>query len=266
MDVFVCADVEGVSGYVDPEQDADDFAAVRNAMTADVNATIDGIHEAAPDADVVVADSHGSKRTIDADALRDGVDLVRGGPRPLGMVDGGRNADLSCLIGAHDKPGSGGHLEHVFAGSIARIALDDVPVGEVELNSLLLDALGSPVHLVSGDDVLGDTVRERLPHAEYVTAKTARGTAAARCRSPSDVRADLRDAASRAVDAPPATLALDFEFPCNVSVTFASAKLADAAVLWPAVERGDDSRTVQYEASGVEDAYRFCRATTNLSP
>lgn len=264
--VFVCADIEGVSGYVHPDQDTDDRAAVRRAMTEDVNAVVDGVRAAAPDADVVVADSHGDKRTISPDSLRDGVSLVRGGPRPLGMVDGARGADCSVLVGAHDKPGSGGHIEHVFTGTITRIALDGVAVGEVELNALLLDHLGAPVALVSGDDVLAETVSERLPGAEYVTTKTARGTAAAVCRSPEAVQDDLRDAGEAAVGSRARRLALDLSFPCRVTVTFANAKLADAAVLWPSVERGEDSRTIAYEASDPEDAYRFTRAATKISP
>jgi D-amino peptidase len=264
--VFVCADIEGVSGYVHPDQDNDDRAAVRRAMTADVNAVVDGVRDAVPDAEVVVADSHGDKRTISPDSLRNGVSLVRGGPRPLGMVDGASDADWSVLVGAHDKPGSGGHIEHVFTGAIADIELSDTAVGEVELNALLLEALDAPVRLVSGDDVLGETVAAVLPEAEYVTTKRARGTAAAECRAPDAVRTDLETAARTAADAAAAPLAVPVSFPATVRVTFTNAKLADAATLWPGVERGADSRTVRYAAADARDAYRFVRATTTVSP
>lgn len=264
--VFVCADVEGVSGYVHPDQDKDDRAAVRRAMTADVNAVVDGVRDAVPDAEVVVADSHGDKRTISPDSLRDGVSLVRGGPRPLGMVDGARDADWSVLVGAHDKPGSGGHIEHVFTGAIAGVELGDTAVGEVELNAVLLAALDAPVRLVSGDDVLRETVETVLPEAEYVTTKRARGTAAAECRPPEAVRTDLETAAGTAAGAGADALAAPASFPAPVRVTFTNAKLADAATLWPAVERGEDSRTIRYDAEDARDAYRFVRATTTVSP
>lgn len=267
--VFVCADIEGTSGYVDPEQDADDRPAVRRAMTADVNAAVEGVIDADDDADVVVADSHGNKRNVLPGELHPAASLVRGGPRSLGMVAGVEvGADVGFLVGAHDRPGSGGHLEHAFTGAIDEVALDGAPVGEVELNALVLAHHGVPVGLVTGDDVLRATVASVLPAAEYVTTKAVHGVAAARCRHPEAVRRDVRKAAAAAVrartDDHPVEVAVDASV--EVSVRFSNAKLADAAALWPGVERGTDSRAVRYDAADVREGYQFVRATTTLSP
>jgi D-amino peptidase len=265
--VFISADIEGVTGYVDPEEDADPQA--QAAMTADVNAAIDGVREADASASITVADAHGDKRTIDVDALHERATLVRGGPRPDGMVDGATtDDDVAFLVGYHDRPGSGGLLEHNFTGSIAEIRVDDRAVGELELNAAYLASMGVPVGLVTGDDVLAETVADALPSARYVRTKTTRGASAAETRHPGPVREDIREAATAAVAdrprEPDDAIALDP--PVLVVVAFVTAKHADVATLWPGVERGQDSRTVRYDAPDVQTAYRFCRAATTVSP
>jgi D-amino peptidase len=266
FDVFISADIEGISSYVDPSEDAD--PAMAAAMARDVDAAVEGVLDADPDASVTVADSHGGKRTIPPAELHERASLVRGGPRPFGMVDGAGEADLALLVGFHDRPGSGGHLEHTFTTHLADVRLDGHAVGEVELNAALLGARGVPVGLVTGDERLGETVAERLPSAEYVTTKTARGAGAAVCRHPSQVRSEIRTAARAATADPPSDpdAPVSLDPPVRVAVDFANAKLADLATLWPGVERGRDSRTVVHEAADVPTAYQFVRATATLSP
>lgn len=265
--VLVCADIEGVSGYVAPQEDDDDRARVRRAMTEDVRATIDGVRESAPDATVTVVDSHGSKRNVLPEELPEGVSLVRGGPRPLGMVQGvQRRPDVAFFVGFHDRPGSGGHIEHVFTSSFEEVAVDGQPVGEFELNARLLGVHDVPLGLVSGDDVLAETVAESHPEVEYVRTKTALGAVSARCRHPETVREELRATAARALerldDHTPPTAAGDGPF--EVAVTFSAVPDADAASLFPGVERGADSRTVTYGASDFLEVYRFVRALTRV--
>ncbi|MFB6219053.1 MAG: M55 family metallopeptidase [Halobacteriaceae archaeon] len=246
--VFVSVDVEGISGY-GGEDDAD--SSVAAAVVADVNAAVDGALDADGDATVTVADSHGEKRTVPPADLRGRATLVRGGPRPQGMVDGAAGADLAFLIGYHDRPGSGGFLEHTFTGAIADVRVGGQSVGETGLNAMLLADLGVPVALVTGDDRLADTVADRLLGAAFVTTKTVRGSVSVACRPPAAARDDIREAAAAAAADPPdpePPVALDPPLP--VAVEFVRATDADAAALWPGVERGADSRTVRHEARG----------------
>ncbi|WP_290810618.1 M55 family metallopeptidase [Halovivax sp.] len=262
---FVSADVEGVSGYGGED---DDEPEAGRAMVADVNAAVEGLLAAEPDATVTVADAHGSKLTVDPAALHDRASLVRGGPRPNGMVDGvPDDADLAVLVGFHDRPGTGGFLEHTFSGSLADVRLDGRSVGEVELDAALLGDLGVPVALVTGDDVLGETVAARLPAARYVATKSARGFAAARCRPPAEAREEIREAARDAAADPPKAVErpVPIDPPLRVAVDFVRAEYADVATLWPGVERGADSRTAVREAIDVTEAYRFVRGASKLS-
>lgn len=266
IDAFVSADIEGISGWIGEDESS---PAARAAMVGDVNAAIEGLLETAPEARVTVADGHGDKRTIPPADLHESASLVRGNDRPYGMVDGAdEGTDVAFFVGYHGRPGSGGFLEHTYTGSIADVRLDGRSVGELELNAVLLAELGVPVTLVTGDDRLADTVADRLPSAEYVVTKTARSGTAAVCRSPADVRSDVREAAAAAVRDPPTevTPPVPVDLPLTVTVEYRNPAFADVASLWPGVERRDDSLTVRYEADDVRTAFQFVRATAKVRP
>lgn len=263
---FVSADVEGIAGWIGEDESSPE---ARAAMVGDVNAAIEGILEADPEASVVVADSHGDKRTIPPADLHGRASLLRGNDRPHGMVEGAdERTDVAFLVGYHGRPGSGGFLEHTFTGSIADVRLGGHSVGELELNAAVLADLDVPVALVTGDDRLGETVDERLPAARYVVTKEARSGTAALCRPVAAVREEIRDAAAAAVRDPPAEAAppVPTEPPVAVAVEYRNPVYADVASLWPGVERGDDSLTVVHEADDVRAAYRFVRGAAKVRP
>lgn len=267
LNVFISADIEGITGFVHPTQDETDEAA--RAMAADVNAALDGIFEIYPDATVVVADAHGRMRTIPQEGIDQRATLVRGRGRPYGMVDGyDETTDLAMFIGYHARPGRGGVLEHTFSGSLAEVSINGTPVGELELNASLLAHHDIPVSLVTGDDVLAETVGHRLPHAGAVISKYARGGRAAICRPPEIVREEIRQAASDIAQTPPptATVELPLDTPIDVGVRFQRSTHAELASLWPEVELGEESRSVHYRAPDMPTAYRFAYATATVRP
>lgn len=266
--VFISADIEGVSGWIGEDESTPD---ARAAMVGDVNAAIEGALEAAPDASVTVADAHGDKRTIPPRDLHQRASLLRGDNRPYGMVDGAdEDTDLAFFVGYHDRPGSGGFLEHTYTGAVADVRLGDHSVGELELNAMVLADLGVPVALVTGDDHLADTVADRLPSAEYVTTKTARSGTAAICRPQTAVRADIREAAAAVTRDPPVadtpSVSVETEVPTTVTVEYRNPVYADIASLWPGVDPRDDSLTVAHETDDVRTAYQFVRAAATVRP
>lgn len=265
--LFISADIEGVSGYVDSRDDEEDRHAVRLAMTEDVNAAIAGAMAADPDVAITVTDAHGSKRNLLPDRLDERATLVRGGPRELGMVAGiDERHDMAFFLGYHGKPGSGGVLEHVFSGSLTHVALDGEPVGEYELNSYALGAFDVPVALVTGDDILEETVAEKQPNTAYVRTKRALGYRAAACRPPEAVRSELRESATAALNGTSSPSPFGVKPPISVRVSFRSALYADHIGAWPGVERTADSRTVEYTAENALEAYRFVRQAKGISP
>lgn len=264
--VFVCTDIEGISGFVDWAQEDEEPERVRRAMTADVNAAIQGVLSER-DADVLVNDSHGGKRNLLIEDLHPEAELLRGGPRRYGMIAGAETGpDVGFQIGAHTRPGFGGVLEHVFSsGTIASIHLNDQPVGEVELNAMGMASFGTPTALVTGDDRLREEIAGILPETGYVVTKEAHGMRAATCRPPDRVRDDIRNAAAAAVQSPVGDypLGIDTDGTLDAAVTYHQADTAEKAALWPGVER-EDSRTVSYRDTDPLEIYTFLRAASKV--
>ncbi|MFD1685972.1 M55 family metallopeptidase [Halobellus litoreus] len=265
LTVFICADIEGVSGFVDWAQEDEETERVRLAMTEDVNAAVEGVLSER-DADVIVNDSHGGKRNVVIEELHPDAKLVRGGPRPRGMISGVEDADVGFQIGAHTRPGYGGVLEHTFSSSsMADVTLNGDPVGEVELNAMGMAAFGTPTALVTGDDRLRDELEAVLPESEYVVTKEARSMRAATCYPPARVRERISDAAARAVSEPIGEYPLGIETDGTVSATvrYHQADTAEKAALWPGIER-KTSRKIGYESDDPLEVYSFLRAASKV--
>ena len=157
MRVYLSADMEGVTGVVDTldvSPGGPDYERGRAAMTEDVNAAVRAAIAVAPDAEILVNDAHGPMRNILLAQLHPAASLVRGKPKPMGMLDGLEPThDAVVCIGFHSRAGTLGVLSHSFMGhEIEDMWLDDRPVGEIGLAHATAAALGVPVVALSGDD------------------------------------------------------------------------------------------------------------------
>ena len=88
--VFISVDMEGITGVVQPAQlgpTGFEYSRAREWMTGEVKAAINGAR-AAGATSFVVADSHGNAQSLLIDQLPDDVQVVRGFPRPLSMMQG----------------------------------------------------------------------------------------------------------------------------------------------------------------------------------
>src|SRR2546421_3719634 len=88
--IFISVDMEGITGVVEPAQlgpDGFEYQRAREWMTGEVNAAIEGVRSRGP-AQFVVCDSHGNGQSLLIDKLPDDVQIVRGFPRPLEMMQG----------------------------------------------------------------------------------------------------------------------------------------------------------------------------------
>jgi D-amino peptidase len=265
---LVVADIEGISGVVDWSQEDYETAAVREAMAQDVNAAVEGILAIEDDdCEIVVTDSHEHKLSIPSETLHPAASLIRGGPRSWGLVSGvEREPDYALYLGAHAHPGSGGVLEHVFRKTaITEIRVDETPVGEIELNTLVLEDVGTDVVLVTGDDVTCDHVRTILPNALIVETKRALGLRAAECRHPKSVRADIKETTEAALQKSDdgGGMMLSPEYPVSVSVSYNQADSAQIGALWPGVDR-PDSKTIRADCDDPTEVYKFVRGASKI--
>ncbi|MBS1723031.1 MAG: M55 family metallopeptidase [Armatimonadetes bacterium] len=160
MNVFVSADIEGITGLVSwsaagrPHSDHYDWPFARRMMTHDVNAAIRGARAAGAKR-IVVKDSHGTSRNLLVDELEPGIELISGtGPHPQGMMTGlDKSFDCAMLVGYHAMAGTwGGVMEHTINGSVHRFWINDMPAGEIAMSAATAGQHGVPLVFVSSDD------------------------------------------------------------------------------------------------------------------
>ena len=107
MRVLVSVDMEGVAGVVhgeDVSPGQGEYERDRKLITAEASAAVRGVCAYDPDAHVLVTEAHGGFRNLLPELLDRRAELLRGKPKPDGMMAGlAGGADAVLLIGYHGK-------------------------------------------------------------------------------------------------------------------------------------------------------------------
>lgn len=270
MQVFISADMEGISAIVHPTEtnpDRYDYERGRALMTAEVNAAIAGVLDAESDAEIRVADSHGTFRNLLPEDLDDRALLVRGKPRPWGMMHGLRpDTDALLLVGYHGRAGSGpAVLAHTMSDAILDIRVAGRSFGEIGLNAAAAGHVGAPIVLLSGDDAACTELHDLVPNATTVPVKQAVGQSAAVALHPAKARDQLRRAAAEAVTNRHEVRPFQIPAPIEVDVDLYGPYSVDLATLVPGVSRRAGARTVTFTASDFEQAYSLIQLLVQLA-
>ncbi|HEY63704.1 MAG TPA: M55 family metallopeptidase [Caldilineae bacterium] len=269
MNIYISADIEGVSGVVHPQQGRigeREYDRARRLMTEEVNAAILGAIQAGAKR-IVVNDAHGPMRNLLIEELHasDSVELITGTPKPYSMVQGlDGSFDRAFFVGYHSRAGTqASTLDHTFSGSVFRVWLNDTEVGEVGLNAALAGYYGVPVALVTGDQRVTEEARALLGD-ELITVAVKEGYSryAARCLVPEEARRRIRQAAERAclTSIQPWRL----EAPVHLAVEFTTSGYADMAELIPGSQRVD-ARRIEFTHEDYLVVYRAFRAMVALA-
>ncbi|WP_157246851.1 M55 family metallopeptidase [Nonomuraea typhae] len=270
MKVLISVDMEGISGIVHSTETNPghyDYERGRESLTAEANAAVAGVLDAEPAAVVWVADAHGTFRNILPEKLDRRAHLVRGRPRPLGMLGGlDEHTEAVVLVGYHARAGGGpAVLAHTMNDDVLDVRVAGRSLGEIGLNAAMAGHLGVPVVLLSGDDAACAELRDLVPSAVTVAVKQALGQAAAVAPHPGEARERLRRAAADAIARraliPPLTMA----GPLEVEVDLRSPATVDLAALVPGVSRAEGGRTVAFTSEDFAETYRLVLLLAQLA-
>ncbi|GAB3976836.1 M55 family metallopeptidase [Plantactinospora veratri] len=270
LKVLISADLEGVSGIVHPTETNPggyDYERGRALMTAEVNAAIAGVLDAEPSAEVRVADSHGPFRNLLPEELDRRARLIRGKPRPLGMVAGlEAGADALLFVGYHARAGAGpAVLGHTISDAVLDVRLDGGSVGEIGLNAAVAGHYGVPVVLLSGDDAACAELRDLVPEVVTVEVKRALGQAAAETLHPQEARDRIRRGAAEAVRGRQRVRPVPTRTPVRVELDLYGPYTVDLATLVPGVTRAAGGRTLAFTAQDMAEAYRLVQLLVQLA-
>jgi D-amino peptidase len=257
--IFVSVDMEGIAGVVSGDQLSSsgfEYERFRGLMTEEANAAI-AAARAAGATEFVVADSHGSMQNLLVEKLPADVQIVRGSPRPLGMMQGiDASFGGAIFIGYHaSTTNPAGVRAHSFSSAnLADVRLNGVSMTEGAWNAALAGHYGVPVIAVSGDEAAVAEVTAMVPGAAGAVVKWPYGFHAARTLTPQAARDAITAAVQRGMAKRPAPYQV--KAPLEVEIRFKSYRPSEILAYLPVVRR-IDAHTVAYTAADMVEAYRF---------
>ena len=258
---FISVDMEGIGGIGTPAMTSPtgkDYALGRKLMTDEVNAVVGAILQRGP-ADILVNDSHGDMQNLLHTELDPRVTYIQGAVKPFGMVEGLDSSYAAAIfIGYHSRAGTpNGFIAHTGTGAVKGLWLNDIEVGEGELNAAYAGSVGVPVIMAAGDSAFVEQFTKTVK-VEAVATKYAVTPQAARLLHPQVVKDRLVAAAGRALanrgSAKPWVIAK----PVKVRLRLADNTVTQILQAIPGV-RQVDGFTVEFTAPTMADAYRLIR-------
>jgi D-amino peptidase len=259
MKVHITVDMEGIAGLSHEDQ-ADmkglDFQRMRELLTAEVQAAVEGAREGGADK-IVICDAHDTGRNLILEELDEDVVVIEGGAYELGMMAGiSKGFDAAFQIGYHSmRDTHAGTIGHTYSYSCSKLRLNGTTVGESGLSAAIAGHFGVPVALVSGDLHAVREARKLLKNIVGVPTKEGVGVYSCKTLTPSKacclIKKGAKDALGRLDKLRPYVV----RKPVSMEVSFVRVVMAQYCSHIPLVKRVDD-RTVVYKAKDMVDAFR----------
>jgi D-amino peptidase len=265
--IFISADMEGVTGVVEPAQlgpDGFEYARAREWMTGEVKAAIEGAR-AAGAVEFVVADSHGNAQNLLIDQFPDDVRIVRGFPRPLEMMQGiDETFDGVLFIGYHASEWSVNAVRShtISSARLLGIRLNGSDVMEAVYNAAIAGHFGVPVVFMSGDRVAVTEAQKTLPWIEGVVVKEPYGYHSAMTVTPARGQQMIREGVARALKKTGAQ-PYRIKTPVDLEVGFKATIDAERAAFVPGLSRVD-THTVRGTFADILQVTRLMQILTSL--
>ncbi|MEM2578753.1 MAG: M55 family metallopeptidase [Desulfurococcaceae archaeon] len=212
--------------------------------------------------EVTVADSHGYMTNLNYLEFPRGVRLIQGYPRPISMVAGiCSEYKAAFFIGYHCGAGTvKGILDHTYSGrTFHRVWLNEVPVSEFLLNSLVAGEHGVPVAMVAGDSCLKSEVEKFSPWTVFIELKQGMSRYAAVYKSMEELIDEIKAKVSEAIKLIEEGVAKPLKFNCDkykLRIEFKESEVADVAENISGASR-IDAYTTEYHLNSPSEALKL---------
>jgi D-amino peptidase len=260
--VFICVDMEGISGVSSAEQTGGtgaDYNRARKMMADDTNAAIRGAVEGGA-TEIVVIDSHGSGHNLQRDDVEAPARLISENSfRRYGMMEGlDATFDAVLFIGHHAKAGSPvGVFAHTQNGNIRDVQINGRSVGEGGMNTLYAAWYGVPVVMVTGDQVAVAQIQEVATGALGVTVKRAINAKTVELRPSVEAREEITRIAAQAVRTAKKPVPRPAG-PFRIQIWYRDSSIPDVGDAIPGIERPTPD-SLAFTADSLPPAYALYR-------
>ena len=263
--IYISADLEGINGVVyhhQVELSNEGYKYAQKQQHKELNCIIEALISAGAE-HITLNDAHGSMDNLLLSHLNSKVELITGKPKPISML-AGLDESYNCVIfaGYHARAGTEkGVLAHTFSTIYKNIKLNDISVGEIELNAIYAGIKKVPVALITGDYATCEQAKETLKTVKTVCVKKAISTTAAICRPEDELFEDLREKTLKIVENQEEFTLYCQNPPYKLELELVDRKLADVAELLPCVQRISDTSIV-YNSENYEEVYKLLQFLT----
>jgi D-amino peptidase len=244
MRVFISADMEGIAGVVQPAQLGPagfEYGRAREWMTREVVAAMAGATDAGATG-FVVADSHGNAQNLLIEQLPDTapVQIVRGFPRPLSMMQGVEGGFAAAIfIGYHASEMTPTSVRgHTFSSArLLGVTLNGTEVSEGMFNAALAGHFNVPVVFVSGDRKAVEQMQAAVPGIGSAIVKEPFGYHSAMTVTPQRAQAMIRNGVKASLEQRSKISPYRLKTPVEFEIGFKLTIDAERAALVPGLER-----------------------------
>lgn len=257
--IFMITDAEGVDGVCRQDQTEPKDQEMRQLLTGEINAAVEGFLAGGAD-EVVVWDGHDGSQTLSTLTIHPKARLVMGALGASMMME--RRWTALAYVGQHSRADvRGGIMAHSFSSlGIQNMLLNGKPVGEIDVIAAMAGHFGTPVIMLSGDQAAAGELHEIVPEAEVAVVKEGIGRYTCISLSAPAAREAIREAARRSVAkigsikpykvSSPVTLQI--EYTTRNSLPLDAEARAGAEVL--------DDRTIRFRGKDILEAWRLYRS------
>src|SRR5262245_14834221 len=196
--VFLITDAEGVGGVCRQEQTEPKDPEMRQLLTGEINAAVEGFLAGGAD-EVIVWDGHDGSQTLSTLTIHPKAKLLMGALGPSMLMD--RHFSAVAYVGQHSKANvRGGIMAHSYSSlGIQNMLLSGKPVGEIDVIAAMAGHFGTPVIMLSGDQAAANELHEIVPDAELAVVKEGVGRYTCISLSATAARDAIREAARRSM-------------------------------------------------------------------
>jgi D-amino peptidase len=257
--VFLITDAEGVGGVCRQDQTDPKDQEMRQLLTGEVNAAVDGFLAGGAD-EVIVWDGHDGSQTLSTLTIHPRARLVMGALPASMMMD--RHFSAVAYVGQHSRADvRGGIMAHSYSSlGIQNMLLNGKPVGEIDVIAAMAGHFGTPVIMLSGDQAAANELHEIVPAAELAVVKEGIGRYTCISLSANAARDVIRDAARRSVSKIGSIKPYNVSSPVTLQIEYTTRNsLPIDAGLRQGAEVLDD-RTIRFRGKDILEAWSLYRS------
>jgi D-amino peptidase len=260
--VFIITDAEGVAGVCRQDQTDPNNQEMRQLLTGEINAAVDGFFKGGA-TDVLVWDGHDGGRTLSALTIDPRAKLIIGNIGPTMTFE--RHYSAVAFVGQHARANTlAGVMAHSYSSlGIQTILMNGKPVGEIETRTALAGWFGIPVIFLSGDAAAARDLHAIVPEAQTAVVKEGLANYTCISLSAKSAQALIRETAQRAMTKIGNVRPYRVEGPVTFQVEYTSRNAPTIKTRTSGGAQAVDGRTVRYHGKDFMEAWTSVPGISN---